>query len=277
MTLLRAAAATIALTLLLGACGTDDPVTTSTVEMDAAAGADGDVMDDMSDDEMSDDGMDDMSDDEMAADHEHDDAVETLVEWPADRAVPTLAVTTEPSGPGRVAVTFDVTGFAVVGGDAATIPEGSGHLHLTVDGRFEGMLFEPEITLEGFEPGVHTLAVDLAAGDHGTYASDGQALRYTATFEIPGEVSAPDVLIELEVDEDGIVGGIARDSASVGDIVEISVASSIAEELHVHVYDIVGDLIPGETTVVRFTADIPGVFEVELEGMGLQVLALEVS
>jgi hypothetical protein len=285
MTLLRAAAAIAAMTLLVSACGADDPQTTSTVEMDMADTADG-AMDDMADtadgamDDMADtaDGaMDDMSDDEMAADHEHDHEEVTLVEWPADRDLPTVSVTADPSRPGRVEVTFDVAGFSVVGGDVAEIPDGSGHLHVTVDGQFVAMIFEPSLTLEGFEPGVHTLTVDLAAGDHGTYASNGQALSYAATFEIPGEVSDADVVIELEVDADGVVGGIARESASVGDIVEIRIASSIAEELHVHVYDVVSDLTPGETTAIRFTADIPGVFEVELEGAGLQILSLEVS
>ncbi|MFQ5558044.1 MAG: hypothetical protein ACE5GB_11125, partial [Acidimicrobiales bacterium] len=66
-------------------------------------------------------------------------------------------------------------------------------------------------------------------------------------------------------------------SASVGDVVEIVVVSAIDEELHVHAYDVMGDLVAGERTIIRFDADIPGVFDVELEGSGRLVISLEVS
>ena len=278
---LRTVGALAALTLLVAACGGDDPQTSNTVDMDPS-GDDMSDTDDMAGDGMAEDGhMDDMAGDDMSDmaedghDHDHSDVV--LVEWPADRDLPTVAMTTEARDDGSVLVTFDVTGFAVVGGDAADIAEGAGHLHVTVDGRAAGMAFEPEMVLEGVEPGVHELVVDLAAGDHGTYASDGEPLRFTASFEVAGEVSSADVVIDVEIDENGAVGGITEASASLGDVVEIRVDSLIAEELHVHAYDVLGELIPGETTTVRFTADIPGVFEIELEGSGIQVVSLQVS
>ena len=46
---------------------------------------------------------------------------------------------------------------------------------------------------------------------------------------------------------------------------------------HAHGYDIFLDLIAGQEDVLRFTANVPGIFEVELEGTGLLLLELEVS
>ena len=264
-----AIAALTALVLVVAACGGDDPQTSTIVDMDSSGAGDATgAMDDMADEAM----------DDMAGDgHDHEHGTEELVEWPADRDLPTLAMTTEPGDDGRVLVTFDVTGFAVVGGDADEIPPGSGHLHVTLDGRAVGMAFEPEMVLEGVVPGAHELSVELAAGDHGTYARDGEPLRFTASFEVAGETSSADVVIELQIDQGGAVGGITEASASIGDVVEIRVESEVDEELHVHAYDVYGDLRTGESTVIRFVADIPGVFEVELEGSGIQVVALQVS
>ncbi|MGZ8754968.1 MAG: hypothetical protein ACXW15_07230 [Acidimicrobiia bacterium] len=53
--------------------------------------------------------------------------------------------------------------------------------------------------------------------------------------------------------------------ASQGDLVEVIVASDVEDEVHIHGYDTMLDVSPQEPAKVRFIADIPGVFEVELE------------
>lgn len=63
----------------------------------------------------------------------------------------------------------------------------------------------------------------------------------------------------------------------VGEDVTLDVTSDVAEEVHVHGYDKTLDLEPGETASLTFTADIPGVFEVELEGAGTLLFELEVQ
>ncbi|MEU6779217.1 hypothetical protein ABZ912_08425 [Nonomuraea angiospora] len=45
--------------------------------------------------------------------------------------------------------------------------------------------------------------------------------------------------------------------------VSITVTSDVADELHVHGYDIEAELRPGVPATVRFTAGLTGVFEVE--------------
>jgi hypothetical protein len=56
----------------------------------------------------------------------------------------------------------------------------------------------------------------------------------------------------------------------------LRVTSDVADEVHVHGYDLKVDLeagVPGELT---FTPDAAGVFEVELEKKGLKLIELEV-
>ncbi|MEV0615852.1 hypothetical protein AB0I81_21240 [Nonomuraea sp. NPDC050404] len=48
-----------------------------------------------------------------------------------------------------------------------------------------------------------------------------------------------------------------------GQSVSITVTSDVADELHVHGYDITAALRPGTPATVRFTADLTGVFQVE--------------
>nr|SBO94364.1 hypothetical protein BN4615_P3880 [Nonomuraea gerenzanensis] len=45
--------------------------------------------------------------------------------------------------------------------------------------------------------------------------------------------------------------------------VSITVTSDVADELHVHGYDLVAELRPGVPATIRFTAGLTGVFQVE--------------
>jgi hypothetical protein len=71
-------------------------------------------------------------------------------------------------------------------------------------------------------------------------------------------------------------GGIARDSVARGRIVVITVTSDVADHVHVHGYDLMADVAPGAPATIRFTADAPGRFEIELEDSGVQIAELEV-
>jgi heme/copper-type cytochrome/quinol oxidase subunit 2 len=59
--------------------------------------------------------------------------------------------------------------------------------------------------------------------------------------------------------------------------VTVRVTSDVADEIHVHGYDLKQDVEAGSTAEISFTADIPGVFEVELENAGFKLADLEVS
>ena len=69
----------------------------------------------------------------------------------------------------------------------------------------------------------------------------------------------------------------ASHDVSLGDVVTLRVTSDVADEIHVHGYDIMQDVGAGETAEVTFTADIPGQFEVELEKAGIPLVQLVVS
>jgi hypothetical protein len=55
------------------------------------------------------------------------------------------------------------------------------------------------------------------------------------------------------------------------------VHADVSDEVHVHGYDIHGDVSPESPSSITFTADAPGVFEVELESAGLLLFELKVS
>ncbi len=82
--------------------------------------------------------------------------------------------------------------------------------------------------------------------------------------------------VEIEVEE-GRVEGPARIEVSQGDRVRIEVEADVADEVHVHTYDILVDTVPGQKVLVEFRADIAGVFEIELESAGLLLTRLEVT
>jgi hypothetical protein len=72
------------------------------------------------------------------------------------------------------------------------------------------------------------------------------------------------------------VGGINRDSVARGRIVVIRVTSDIADEVHVHGYDLMADVAPDSPATIKFKATAPGRFEIELEEHKLPIAELEV-
>ena len=58
--------------------------------------------------------------------------------------------------------------------------------------------------------------------------------------------------------------------------VMLVVESELTDHLHLHGYDLMADVAPGAPATIRFTADAPGLFEIELEDRGLQIGELEV-
>jgi uncharacterized cupredoxin-like copper-binding protein len=58
--------------------------------------------------------------------------------------------------------------------------------------------------------------------------------------------------------------------------VELVVKSELADEVHLHGYDLSADVAPGEPATIRFKATAPGLFEAELESRSLPIAELEV-
>lgn len=72
-------------------------------------------------------------------------------------------------------------------------------------------------------------------------------------------------------------GGVQELSFTAGQQIAFEVDSDVAEEVHVHGYDVIAEVEPGKPAMFSFQADIEGVFEVELEGSALQIAELTVN
>jgi hypothetical protein len=77
--------------------------------------------------------------------------------------------------------------------------------------------------------------------------------------------------------QSGEVSGPRRPQFTAGDRVILIVRSDVADEVHVHGYDLMKDVARGEPARISFTADAPGRFEVELESRHLPLTELVVE
>lgn len=117
----------------------------------------------------------------------------------------------------------------------------------------------------------------------GTTTTAVQATTEAATTTAPtttaAATTAPEepetVTIRLEVPADA-VPGVRRLSVQRGREVELVVVSEVSDHVHLHGYDLLADVGPGQPGTISFTADAPGRFEIELEERGLQLAELEV-
>lgn len=96
------------------------------------------------------------------------------------------------------------------------------------------------------------------------------------TTAVTGSPGPGTIHIDYAIADGKPVGGIGRDSVTRGRIVVIRVTSDVADEVHLHGYDLTVDVAPGAPATIRFTADVPGRFELELENLHLPVAELEV-
>jgi ABC-type glycerol-3-phosphate transport system substrate-binding protein len=98
----------------------------------------------------------------------------------------------------------------------------------------------------------------------------------TTTTTTEPEVEKPTV-VSIVVVNGAPEGGIVRESVDKGDRVVLAVTSDVADEVHLHGYDISRDVQAGGTVRIAFRATLPGRFEVELEGRGIQIGDLTVQ
>ena len=99
----------------------------------------------------------------------------------------------------------------------------------------------------------------------------------TSTEEPTTTAGFSGTLIEAKVTGDQVDTASRRVRISRGEKVRIQVEADHAEEVHVHGYDLKKDVAPGKPAVIEFTADAPGVFEVELEEAALKLFELQVQ
>ena len=275
-----------ALAMTAAACGSDTTTTTTS----GSAADDGAMSEDSMDDDMAmddddhddDDDMDhDDHDDDMDHDDDHDDHGEGMDHGhakPLDIAegspVPDVAITVSDA----LVLTVSIDNFTITPENVDGEPiENEGHMHLLVDGVKFDKFYELERDLtEVLEPGMRAVEVELNANDHRPWAVDGERISDSVMVDVPGEVDETALVVSASF-TDGSVE-IAEDRVEVPfeSEVLIQVTSDVDEELHVHGYDVYADIDPESGGQVRFTADIPGSFEVELEQSGTFIVELVV-
>jgi hypothetical protein len=123
------------------------------------------------------------------------------------------------------------------------------------------------------------LAVVLAvAGCAGTAPAADTGTTTTSTSTSSGTTTtAPGQRIEVDVAGGRATGDTGRVPVAAGTAVTLVVTGDVADEVHVHGYDVTADLSPGRPAELGFDATIPGVFEVELHHAGTVLLTLQIQ
>ena len=96
----------------------------------------------------------------------------------------------------------------------------------------------------------------------------------------PSESESPETedrtVIEVTF-RDGAVQGPTSFSVTQGDRVRIIVHADVSDEVHLHGYDLMSDVTPEQPARIDLVADVPGVFECELEDAAIPLFELEVA
>ena len=112
-------------------------------------------------------------------------------------------------------------------------------------------------------------------------ATSSAAPSPTETTEQPSPTTsspaAQGKLVEITVAKNKVTGPKGRVKVKLGDKVTLRVTSDVADEIHLHGYDKHADVEKGGTADLTFTANVAGVFEVELESRALQLVQLQVQ
>jgi cytoskeletal protein CcmA (bactofilin family) len=74
-----------------------------------------------------------------------------------------------------------------------------------------------------------------------------------------------------------VTGTSGREEVPVGEQVVLRISSDVAEQVHVHGYDLEGVIPAGGSVDIPLTASIPGVFQVELHDSGKVLFQLRVA
>jgi hypothetical protein len=101
-------------------------------------------------------------------------------------------------------------------------------------------------------------------------ATTGGTQTQTKTTEVP-----PAAVVVVENGKPQ--GGIKELKYTKGDRVRLVVRSDVADEIHIHGYDLKQDVPAGGSVRFNFAANIEGVFEIELEDRKEQIAELRVS
>jgi hypothetical protein len=133
---------------------------------------------------------------------------------------------------------------------------------------------------------VVTVVAALAGGCGGSSGGESVAassvpspsVAPSATSVASGVASdSAQVTLALTVAKGKVTGDTGRVKVPLGSRVRITVTSDVADEIHVHLYDLKQEISANQPGSIEFTADKPGVIEVELEHAKLPLTRLAIS
>jgi hypothetical protein len=113
-----------------------------------------------------------------------------------------------------------------------------------------------------------------ASSSTGTSAPESST---SASSSPAGPITPAGQRIVVTVAGGQVTGDTGRVPVAAGEQVTLVVTSDVADELHLHGYDLRTALTPGTPAELSFEATVPGVFEVELHDAGTVLLTLQVS
>lgn len=116
-------------------------------------------------------------------------------------------------------------------------------------------------------------------GDEAPATGGGDVEARTQPEDGGGEPAQPrePSLPKIEVRDGKPVGGVEELEFAAGDRIRFVVESDIADEIHVHGYDVEEEVDAGGSARFDFPATIEGLYEVELHHSGEQIAELRVN
>jgi uncharacterized cupredoxin-like copper-binding protein len=115
-----------------------------------------------------------------------------------------------------------------------------------------------------------------SAGAAATSSTAAGSITTTSAAGPTTTTAAENRVIQINIVGGSAEGGVRRETVKQNEQVTVRVTSDVADELHIHTYDLKTNLVPGQSADITFVAKIAGVFEVELEKRAKKVLELEV-
>jgi plastocyanin len=121
---------------------------------------------------------------------------------------------------------------------------------------------------------VAVVAIVVSGGDDDSSDNDKAAQTTTTTSgSKPSAPAVPTIMIK-----DGKpVGGVQDLEVDKGDTLQFRVRSDADHEIHLHGYDIEKDVEAGGQVSYKLTADIDGIFEIEIEDLKEPIAELTVN
>ncbi len=126
-------------------------------------------------------------------------------------------------------------------------------------------------------PAITGAGAATTGASRATTASTGGGAPTSAVSTEDTSAAIDGTLIEATVAGGKVTVAEDRFEVAEGTYVVIRVTVDAEEPVHLHGYDIEADALPGKPAEIAFTADIPGVFEVELEDSGTLLFEIEVK